>query len=117
MPVRAGQRFATPASPALSLPPEERDRRVVPVGAVGERILGPDGRAVEGARVTLQASDGRHPQTTEINTQGRFWFSMLPAGLYDVRAYSQSRSSEWRKKVLVEVGRQTTITLRLSPKK
>jgi hypothetical protein len=42
---------------------------------------------------------------------------MLPAGLYDVRAYSQSRSSEWRKKVLVEVGRQTTITLRLSPKK
>jgi hypothetical protein len=87
------------------------------LGTVGGQILGPDGKAVEGARVTLQASDGRGPQTTETNIQGRFWFPMLPTGLYDVRAYSQGRSSEWRKNVWVDVDRQTTITLRLRPQK
>jgi hypothetical protein len=87
------------------------------LGTVGGQILGPDGKAVEGARVTLQWSDGRHPQTTESDTQGHFLFSKLLAGLYDVRAYSQSRSSEWQKNVLVEAGRQTIITLRLQPQK
>jgi carboxypeptidase family protein len=87
------------------------------LGSVGGQILATDGRAVEGARVTLQGSDGRHPQTTETNIQGRFWFSTLPAGLYDIRAYSENRASEWRKNVLIEVGHQTTVTLRLRPQK
>jgi carboxypeptidase family protein len=91
--------------------------QTVGLGTVGGQILGPDGKVIGGARVTLQASDGRSPQTTETNTQGRFWFPMLPAGPYDVRAYSQGQWSEWRKNVPVDVGRQTTITLRLRPQK
>ncbi len=87
------------------------------LGTVGGQVLGPDGKAIEGARVTLQSSDGRHPETTETNAQGRFWFPMLPAGLYDLRAYSKGRLSEWRKNVWVNAGRQTTITLRLRSKK
>jgi hypothetical protein len=79
--------------------------------------LGPDGQPVDGARVTLQESDGKRPQTTETNSQGRFWFPSLPSGLYDVRAYSKGRLSEWRKNVWVEPGQQANVTLRLRPKK
>jgi hypothetical protein len=80
-------------------------------------VVGPDGKAVAGARVTLQSSDGTRPKTTQTNNQGQFWFPMLVRGPYDVRAYSKGRVSEWRKNVSVEPGRQTTIILRLSAKK
>ena len=87
------------------------------LGTIGGQVFSPAGFAVPGARVTLQASDGRDPQTTVTNSQGRFWFPMLSAGLYDVRATSQGRSSEWRQNVAVGIGHQTTITLHLRSKK
>src|SRR5712692_7956649 len=86
-------------------------------GTVGGQVLGTDGKAVGGARVTLQASDGRLPKTTETNGQGRFWFPSLATGLYDVRAYSKGRVSDWRKNVWVERGKQSNVTLRLGSKK
>ncbi len=92
-------------------------RQTTGQGTVGGQVLGADGKAVTGARVTLQASDGRHPETTETNGQGRFWFPALAAGLYDVRAYSKGRVSDWRKNVWVERGKQTDVTLRLRSKK
>ena len=85
-------------------------------GTLGGQVLGTDGKAISGARVLLQTSDGKAPRSTETNAQGRFWFPMLPAGLYDARAYSQGSISEWRQNVLV-VGRQTSITLHLRPRK
>jgi carboxypeptidase family protein len=87
------------------------------LGTVGGKVLGPDGQTVAGARVTLQPSDGGPPETTVTNTQGQFWFPMLAKGLYDLRAYSKGRVSDWRKNVWVEPGHQTTITLSLSSKK
>ncbi len=87
------------------------------LGTMGGRVLGPDGKAVEDARVILQWSDGRNPQTTQTNAQGRFWFPSLPSGLYDLRAHAKGRSSEWRHNVWVNPGRQTNVTLRLRPKK
>lgn len=87
------------------------------LGTIGGQVLGPNGKPVSGARVTLQASEGRHPQTTETNSQGRFWFPQLPKGLYDLRAYSNGRLSEWRHNVWVNPGRQVNVTLRLGPKK
>ncbi len=86
-------------------------------GTVGGQVLGTDGKGVSGARVTLQASDGRLPKTTETNGQGRFWFPSLATGLYDVRAYSKGRLSDWRRNVWVERGKQTNVTLRLRSKK
>jgi len=86
-------------------------------GTVGGQVLGTDGKGVSGARVTLQASDGRLPKTTETNGQGRFWFPSLATGLYDVRAYSKGRLSDWRRNVWVERGKQTNVTLRLQSKK
>ena len=88
-----------------------------PFGTIGGQVFSPNGFAVPGARVTLQASDGTDPHTTVTNNQGRFWFPMLPAGLYDVRASAQDRSSEWRQNVDVRTGRQTTIALHLHSKK
>lgn len=86
-------------------------------GTIGGQVLGTDGKAVAGARVTLQASEGRLPETTETNGQGHFWFPSLATGLYDVRAYSKGRVSDWRRNVWVERGKQSNVTLRLRSKK
>jgi protocatechuate 3,4-dioxygenase beta subunit len=87
------------------------------LGTVGGQVVDTGGRAVPGARVTLQASDGRDSQITETNQQGRFWFASLPEGQYDVRAYRKGRISEWRQNVWVSPGHQTNVTLHLRPKK
>jgi hypothetical protein len=87
------------------------------LGTAGGQVVGPDGKAVAGARVTLQSSDGTRPETTLTNSHGQFWFPMLLRGPYDARAYSKGRVSDWRKNVWVEPGHQTTIILRLSAKK
>lgn len=86
-------------------------------GTIGGQVLETNGKAVGGARVTLEASDGRAPITAETNAEGRFWFPSLATGLYDVRAYSKGRVSNWRKNVWVERGKQTNVTLRLQSKK
>lgn len=86
-------------------------------GTLAGQVLGLDGKAVEGARVILQDSDGGHLKTAETNAQGRFWFPTLPVGLYDLRASFKGHSSEWKKNIWVERGHQTTVTLGLKPKK
>jgi hypothetical protein len=87
------------------------------LGTLGGQVLAPNGKPVEGARLMLQSSDGTFPETTKTNAQGRYWFARLPKGLYDIRAYSNGRESEWRKNVWVNQGRQTIVVLRLLPKK
>jgi len=86
-------------------------------GTIGGQVLGTDGKAVSGARVTLQPSDGRRAKITETNDDGRFWFPSLARGLYDVRAFHDGRWSDWRRNVWVERGKQSNVTLRLRPKK
>lgn len=113
------------ASPCVALPSQWAAQRAsrraaaqtTGQGTMGGQVLGADGKAVSGARVTLEASDGRKPETTETNSQGRFWFPSLATGLYDVRAYYKGRLSDWRKNVWVERGKQSNVTLRLRPKK
>lgn len=85
------------------------------VGTVGGQVLDRKDKAVAGAHVTLQASDGGDLQTTETNTQGRFWFPFLPEGQYSVRASSHGLVSEWRQNVWVSPGQQTNVTLHLHP--
>ena len=87
------------------------------LGTVGGQVLDLKDKSVAGARVTLQDTDGGHLQTTETNTQGRFWFPLLPEGQYSVRASDQGRVSEWRKNVWVSPGHETDVTLHLRPKK
>ncbi|HXQ26252.1 MAG TPA: carboxypeptidase-like regulatory domain-containing protein [Candidatus Acidoferrales bacterium] len=87
------------------------------VGTVAGQVLGPEGKAVAGARVTLQAAEGHHVETAETNRQGRFWFASLPEGQYGVRAYYEGRVSEWRQNVWVAPGEQTNVVLHLQAKK
>ena len=86
------------------------------LGTVGGMVVEANGKAVSGARVILQASDGQDSQTTETNGQGHFWFASLPEGQYDVRAYRRGRISEWRQNIWVSPGRQTNVTLHLGAK-
>jgi len=86
------------------------------LGTVGGQVLDLKGKAVADARVTLQDSEGGHLQTTETNTQGRFWFPSLPEGQYSVRASDPGRVSQWRQNVWVSPGHQTDVTLQLRPK-
>lgn len=83
------------------------------LGTVGGQVLGSNGKAVAGARVTLQAAEGRRLQTTDTNDQGRFWFASLPEGQYGVRASYEGRVSEWRQNVWVATGKQTNVVLHL----
>lgn len=86
------------------------------LGTIGGQVLGADGKTVSGARVTLQGAEGRHPQITETNDQGHFWFASLPEGLYDLRAYYEGRVSEWRQNVWVSPGQQTNVVLHVRSK-
>jgi hypothetical protein len=54
------------------------------LGTVGGHVLDVKGKPVAQAHVTLQASEGDQFQTTETNTQGHFWFPLLPEGQYSV---------------------------------
>ena len=87
------------------------------MGTVACQVLGPDGKAIAGARVTLQAAEGHHVETAETNQQGRFWFASLPEGQYGVRASYQGRVTEWRQNVWVAPGEQTNVVLHLQAKK
>lgn len=85
------------------------------LGTVGGQVLDHKGKPVAGAHVTLQASDGGDLQTTETNTQGHFWFPLLPEGQYSVRASDHGRVSEWRQNVWVSPGHETDVALHLRP--
>lgn len=82
-------------------------------GTLAGTVLDAHGTPVADATVTLQTSDGRHPIATATNGQGRYFFPQLRRGYYDVRAYHHGAWSEWKHNVMVTVGRQTEITLRL----
>jgi hypothetical protein len=87
------------------------------VGTVGGQVVDAKGKPVADARVTLQASEGGHLQTSQTNASGRFWFASLPEGQYSVRASDSGRISEWRQNVWVATGRETDVTLHLKPSK
>ncbi len=87
------------------------------LGTVAGQVLDLQEKPAAGVRVTLQDTEGGHLQTTETNSQGRFWFPSLPEGQYSVRASDRARVSEWRQGVWVSPGHQTDVILHLHPHK
>ncbi len=85
----------------------------VRTGTLTGTVVGSDGAALARARVTVQQADGRHPHAKVTDTAGRFTFSRLSVGPYDVRAYHNGVWSEWQHHVIVRTGKQTKIELRL----
>lgn len=82
-------------------------------GSLTGTVLGPDGKAVAGARVFLQMSDARTPRTTLTDAAGHYSFRSLRSGLYELRAQAGGHWSDWKHNIVVRSGRETSVTLRL----
>lgn len=86
------------------------------MGTLAGTVTTAQGKPVPEASVTIQTADGKNPHATRTNAQGRFFFPELPHGLYDVRAYHNGISSEWKHNVTVETGKQIEVALKLTVK-
>lgn len=92
-------------------------RATVPVGTLAGTVLDSHGKTVAGASVTIQTSDGLHPNATYTGKDGRFQFARYKTGQYDLRAAAGGASSDWMKRVMIRSGKATEVTLRLGPSK
>jgi len=84
-------------------------------GTLEGTVLDAHGRALPGATVTIQTSDGTHPHVTRTDAAGHFAFVRWAAGQYDLRAYRKGSYSEWAKRILVRSQTSTSITLCVEP--
>jgi uncharacterized GH25 family protein len=85
----------------------------VAVGTLAGTVLDAQGKPVANATVTIQTSDGNHPNATHTDANGHFEFARFRTGQYDMRAYANGVFSEWTKRVLIRSNRTTKVTLRL----
>jgi len=83
------------------------------MGTLAGTVVGTSGKPVADARVTSQGADGTRPQSTTTNAQGRFFFSELKNGYYDVRAYHSGAWTDWKHNIEVKTGKQTEVKLQL----
>jgi hypothetical protein len=91
-------------------------RAKVSVGTLEGTVVDPSGKAVAGASVTIQTSDGRHPHATHTDASGHFAFTRFATGQYDLRAYSRDSYSDWAKRISLHSNKPTQIILRIAPK-
>jgi hypothetical protein len=84
------------------------------VGTLEGTVMDAHGKAIAGATVTIQTSDGQHPHATHTDAAGQFSFSRFAVGQYDLRAYSHGSYSNWAKRVLIRSHKSTQINLRIS---
>ncbi len=98
---------------AWLLPGASAGSAAPPSGSLTGTVLGPDGKAVAGARVFLQMSDARTPRTTLTDAAGHYSFRSLRSGLYELRAQAGGHWSDWKHNIVVRSGRETSVTLRL----
>lgn len=89
----------------------------VAIGTLAGTVLDAQGKPVARATVTIQTSDGLHPNATHTDAGGRFEFARFRAGQYDVRAYGNGVFSDWNRRVLIRSNKTTEITLRLPASK
>jgi hypothetical protein len=83
------------------------------VGTLEGIVIDGHGKAIPGATVTMQTSDGQHPHATRTDAGGRFAFAHFATGQYDLRAYSRGVYSEWAKRIPIHSQKPTQITLRI----
>jgi hypothetical protein len=85
----------------------------VATGTLAGTVLDMEGKPVDYATVTVETSDGNHPNLTRTGGDGHFEFARFRTGQYDVRAQASGLFSDWAKRVLVHSNKTTQITLRL----
>ncbi len=75
-------------------------------------VQGADAKPLANARVYLQPSDGRAPHTVLTDGDGRYQFTKLKPGLYDLRAQSNGKWTEPQKNVNVHANEEVTVNLK-----
>ena len=83
------------------------------VGTLEGTVVDARGKAIAGATVTIQTSDGRHPHATHSDSTGQFSFSRFAVGPYDLRAYFSGSYSDWAKRIPIRSHKPTQVTLRI----
>ena len=86
----------------------------VSTGTLEGTVLDPHGKALSGATVTIQTSDGRHPHATHTDAKGHFEFVRFETGQYDVRASMNGNYSDWAKRIVIRSKKSNSITLRIA---
>jgi len=89
----------------------------VPVGTLAGTVLDVQGKVVSGASVTIQTSDGLHPNAMLTDGTGHFAFARYETGQYDLRASASGATSNWMKWIMIRSDKTTEVTLRLGPQK
>lgn len=84
-------------------------------GSVGGTVFEQNGRPAGGAEVVIERSDGSAPVAMPTNSEGRFLFKFVLAGYYDIRASQETAATVWKHNIMVHVGKETAIDLRLGP--
>ena len=83
-------------------------------GAIGGTVSNPNNEVVPNASVTAKSTDTNKEDTATSDDQGRFRISNLQPGIYSVTINGAGFSPFIQERVVVEVGRETTINAALS---
>src|SRR5579859_4964807 len=70
-----------------------------------------DGRPLAGATIELRSTSGQSPASTNTSGDGKFQFSNIPAGEYELSV--SSNGTEYRAKSRIVVSSDTTVTTEL----
>ena len=83
-------------------------------GAIGGTVSNPNNEVVPNASVTVKSADTNKEDTAVTDDQGRFKISNLQPGTYTITVDGAGFSPFTAEKVVVEVGRETTVNAPLS---
>ncbi len=83
-------------------------------GAIGGTVANPNNEVVPNASVTVKSTDTNKEDTATTDDQGRFKISNLQPGTYAVTVVGAGFSPYIQERVVVEVGRETTVNAALS---
>ena len=89
----------------------------VAIGILEGVVLDAQGKPVDYATVTIQTSDGNHPNLTRTDSDGHFEFTRFETGQYDLRAESAGLFSPWTRRISIHANKTAHVTLRLAPSK
>lgn len=78
-------------------------------GAVGGTVSDPSGAVIPNATVTLTSADTNKEETATTGVEGRFRFTNLQPGTYTVLIKAAGFSGYKQERIIVEVGRTSTI--------
>jgi hypothetical protein len=91
--------------------------KAVPQGAFSGVLTGvvldENGKPAVNAIVTYQSGGGDTPHAVHTDARGHFTIAKLARDNYDLRASSHGMSSSWQKNVMVRIGQEKNVTLRL----